>query len=198
MSSNGTARDEPSPHDDTPASKRRRIAFSCYDCRRRKLKCDRLFPSCGRCQKGGHPETCSYDSEAVELGMTQSSRERNSTRDDSTANGQGAPKSAPRLPSVVRSFAADEGEAKYPRLHSEDTTPRLYAQEERIRQLEYRIIGLERATHTTRNPQLTQADLTVHSIPRAAMDEEMMIFRGKNFKTQFYGSSHHTSYLSHV
>lgn len=198
MSSSGTAREERSPHDDTPASKRRRIAFSCLDCRRRKLKCDRLFPSCSRCRKGGHPESCTYDSEAVESAMTQSSGERNRTHDFSTANGHGAPGIDPRLPSVARSFAADEGEEGYSRPHSEDTTTRLNTQEERIRQLEYRIIGLERATHGARSPELIQAELKIYPNPRAAVDKETMIFRGKNFKTQFYGASHHTSYLSHV
>lgn len=198
MSSNDTAREERSPHDDTSASKRRRIAFSCLDCRRRKLKCDRLFPSCSRCRKGGHPESCTYDSEAVESAMTQSSEEKNRTRDFSLTNGHGIPRTVPRLPSVARSFAADEGEERYQRTHSEDTTARLHAQEERIRQLEYRIIGLERATHGTRSPELTQAELNPRLIPRAAVDKEPMIFRGKHFKTQFYGASHHTSYLSHV
>lgn len=198
MSSNGTAQEERSPHDGTPAAKRRRIAFSCLDCRRRKLKCDRIFPSCSRCQKGGHPESCTYDTEAVESTITQSSGERNRTRDFSTTNGHGASRIVPRLPSVARSFAADEGEEAYSRAHPEDTTARLYAQEERIRQLEYRIIGLERVTHGARSPELTQAELKIHSNPRVAVDKETMIFRGKHFKTQFYGASHHTSYLSHV
>ena len=198
MSSNGTGREEPSPHDDSPASKRRRIAFSCLDCRRRKLKCDRLFPSCTRCQKGGHPESCTYDSEAVETALSQSLGDRNPTRDFSAANGLGAPRSVPRLPSVARSFAADEGEGRCPRPRSEDTTARLYAQEERIRQLEYRIIGLERATHGARSPELNQAELKMCAHPRAVEDEETMIFRGKHFKTQFYGASHDMSYLSHV
>ena len=197
MSSNGTGREEPSPHDDSPASKRRRIAFSCLDCRRRKLRCDRIFPSCSRCQKGGHPESCTYDSEAVESALTQSLGERNGTRDFYAANGQGA-RTAPRLPSVARSFAADEGEDRRPQPRSEDTTARLHAQEERIRQLEYRIIGLERATHGAKSPELTKAEPQLYSDPGAAVDEETMIFRGKNFKTQFYGASHNMSYLSHV
>lgn len=198
MSSNGTAPEEPSPHDDTSASKRRRIAFSCLDCRRRKLKCDRLFPSCSRCQKGGYPESCTYDSEAVESAMTQSSGERNTTRDLSTANGHGVSRTVPRLPSVARSFAADEVVERSPRPHSEDTTARLYAQEERIRQLEYRIIGLERATHGARSLELMQAERNPRSDPRAAVEKEPMIFRGKHFKTQFCGASNHASYLSHV
>ena len=190
MSSSGIAREEPSPRDDTSASKRRRIAFSCLDCRRRKLKCDRLLPSCSRCQNGGHPESCTYNSDAVESAIQ--------TRDFSTADGHGAPRTAPRLPSVARSFAADQGQQTRSRPHLDDTTARLYAQEERIRQLEYRIIGLERATHGVRNPEITQVEQKSYSYPRAAVDKETMIFRGKHFKTQFYGASHDHSYLSDV
>lgn len=209
MSSNGTAREEPSPHDDASASKRRRIAFSCLDCRRRKLKCDRLFPSCSRCQKGGHPEACTYDSEAVESGLPQSSGEgKRGTRDLSSGRNIGLSRTIPRLPSVARSFAADEGdEIPLQQQQPEDAPSRLYEQEKRIRQLENRIVGLEKATHgssrpqwprSTRSPDLTQADLKPASEQREAAMKETMIFRGKSFKTQFYGASHHTSALSHV
>ncbi len=198
MSSNGTRREDPSSHDDSPAAKKRRIAFSCLDCRRRKLKCDRIFPSCSRCRTSGHPQSCRYDTEAVESALAQPPGERNHIRDFSIPNGHGPPRTAPRLPSVARSFAVDEGNERCPPPFSEDTTGRLYAQEERIRQLEYRIIGLERAAHGARSPELTQAEVKARSNPRAAVEEEAMIFRGRNFKTQFYGASHDTSYLSHV
>ena len=198
MSSSGTGREEPFPHEDIPAPKRRRIAFSCLDCRRRKLRCDRVFPSCSRCQKGGHPESCTYDSEAVESALTQSSEVGNRARDFSTTNDYGLPRTVPRPPSVVGSLPTDEREGRCPRTQSEDTTARLYAQEERIRQLEYRIIGLEKATHGTTSPERNQAELGLYSNPRAAVDKEAMIFRGKSFKTQFYGASHPTSYLSYV
>ncbi|OJK01963.1 hypothetical protein ASPACDRAFT_40779 [Aspergillus aculeatus ATCC 16872] len=47
------------PSSDKP--KRRRKALSCYACRRRKLKCDREVPACGRCRNGGIAESCSYN-----------------------------------------------------------------------------------------------------------------------------------------
>ena len=198
MSSNGTVPEEPSPHDETSAPKRRRIAFSCLDCRRRKLRCDRLYPACSRCQRAGHPQSCNYDSEAVEFALTHFSEERNRTRDISRANHHATPTTGPRLPSVARSFAADECGEGYPRSQSEDTKARLCAQEERIRQLEYRIIGLEKITHGTRSPERTQAEPRSYANPKVAVDKEAMTFRGKSFKTQFHGASHHTSCLFHV
>ena len=196
MSSNGTTLEEPSPNDDTPATKRRRIAFSCFACRRRKLKCDRIFPSCGRCQKGGHSENCTYDNEAVESSVVQSSGERSRASDLSLLNGHDPRKAVTGHLRVAPSPAVDQGEERSQRLHPEDNAARLYAQEERIRQLECRIIGLEKAVHDVRSPRFSQADLNPSS--GASVDEEAMIFRGKSFKTQFYGASHQTSCLSHV
>lgn len=198
MSSSGTVREEPSPQDDTQAPKRRRIAFSCLDCRRRKLRCDRVFPSCSRCQKSGKPGSCTYDSGAIESAPTHFSEERNRPRDFSTANSYAASRTVPRLPSVAPSFVADDGVERRPRTPSADTTARLYAQDERIRQLEYRIIGLEKAAHAIRSLERTQAEVELYSDSRTVVDKEAMIYRGKSFKTQFYGATHHMSYLSHV
>ncbi len=40
--------------------KRRRLALSCVACRRRKVKCGREMPSCVRCVRGGHGDSCTY------------------------------------------------------------------------------------------------------------------------------------------
>ncbi|KAH8724825.1 hypothetical protein GQ44DRAFT_750068 [Phaeosphaeriaceae sp. PMI808] len=42
--------------------RRQRAILSCTDCRRRKLKCDRLFP-CNRCTKRGIAASCAYGPE---------------------------------------------------------------------------------------------------------------------------------------
>ena len=47
--------------DGQPPRKRQRVRLSCLECRRRKLSCDRAFP-CERCIKSGNPDRCSYDS----------------------------------------------------------------------------------------------------------------------------------------
>lgn len=55
---------ESEAHQDDPQGtrKRKRKTFSCDACRKRKLKCDREFPVCGRCQKSGNAATCVYES----------------------------------------------------------------------------------------------------------------------------------------
>jgi hypothetical protein len=52
--------------DDPPTSeprtrKRRRRTVACLQCRSRKLKCDREYPTCGRCLKGKASSECSYE-----------------------------------------------------------------------------------------------------------------------------------------
>ena len=201
MSSTGTTT-EISPHDETRSAKRRRIAFSCFECRRRKLKCDRLFPSCSRCLKGGSSEGCSYDSEAVESGQKSYV-----TRDLQPGGSTAVTQKITRLPSLARSFIADDGDTYVEQLqHAEDTASRLSAQDERIRQLEYRIIGLEKAARETgiqrlgssNNREPFQTEPTSAPDVRELAKKETMNFRGKSFKTQFFGASHHASCLSHV
>ncbi|KAL5337354.1 hypothetical protein BJX70DRAFT_249488 [Aspergillus crustosus] len=43
------------------ARKRRRRTIACAQCRSRKLKCDREYPTCGRCLKSKTPTSCSYE-----------------------------------------------------------------------------------------------------------------------------------------
>ncbi|KAI9370147.1 hypothetical protein BJX61DRAFT_108083 [Aspergillus egyptiacus] len=41
--------------------KRRRRTIACSQCRSRKLRCDREYPTCGRCLKSKAPTKCSYE-----------------------------------------------------------------------------------------------------------------------------------------
>ncbi|KAE8153974.1 C6 transcription factor [Aspergillus avenaceus] len=41
--------------------KRRRRTMACTQCRSRKLRCDREYPTCGRCQKSKTPIKCTYE-----------------------------------------------------------------------------------------------------------------------------------------
>lgn len=41
--------------------KRKRRTVACTQCRSRKLRCDREYPVCGRCQKSKSPASCTYE-----------------------------------------------------------------------------------------------------------------------------------------
>ena len=203
MSSGDTETRELSPADDASSSKRRRIAFSCFECRRRKLKCDRLFPACGRCRKARKPEACTYDNEAVQSGLRHSSRERTQGE---RRHGLLPSRPQTRLPSVSGNLAADRnGETLVQSRPSEELISKLHMQGRRIQQLENRIMGLEKAFHgNSHGPQYN--DLNLHfsksshetDLEERGVAKETLIFRGKDFKTQFHGSSNYSTYLSLV
>ena len=192
------------PHEGEFPSKRRRIAFSCLDCRRRKLKCDRVYPCCTRCQKSKNLEDCVYDTNAVELGLRQNSRARNEgtqvlfTPTSRTSNGISDPDILPSTPTVPKRGIQKAFEPT----QFNDLVPRLQAQDERIRQLEDRIKGLEDANAAhSQGHSATIGHVCSRSKVPIGIDEpikEAMNFRGKSFKTQFYGATDHSSYLPHV
>lgn len=41
--------------------RRKRQILSCLECKRRKIKCDRQVPTCGKCREVGHADQCKYD-----------------------------------------------------------------------------------------------------------------------------------------
>lgn len=61
MSSNAELPHHDPPSDPPRARKRRRRTMACTQCRSRKLRCDREYPICGRCQKSKNPTQCTYE-----------------------------------------------------------------------------------------------------------------------------------------
>ncbi|KAL4897771.1 hypothetical protein BDV59DRAFT_190611 [Aspergillus ambiguus] len=51
----------PHPQEQPRVRKRRRRTVACTQCRSRKLRCDREYPVCGRCQKSKTPSKCTYE-----------------------------------------------------------------------------------------------------------------------------------------
>lgn len=49
------------PTSEPRTRKRRRRTVACLQCRSRKLKCDREYPTCSRCLKGKNPGECTYE-----------------------------------------------------------------------------------------------------------------------------------------
>jgi hypothetical protein len=56
----GESRERDSPDNNPHPRKRQRVRLSCLECRRRKLSCDRELP-CSRCFQSGTPEKCEYE-----------------------------------------------------------------------------------------------------------------------------------------
>ncbi|KAF2710337.1 hypothetical protein K504DRAFT_377201 [Pleomassaria siparia CBS 279.74] len=150
--SNKSAESRDNSPDGSPekrASKKRKV-LSCYPCRNRKMKCDRIYPVCGRCQKTGRADQCTYDPRLL---------------DDLTLN-DGNVSFAPRENNDVSSDAL---------------ACKVRVQERRLETMERK---LDRNSNV-KDPHLDGFDIQAHE---PIVQEEMM-FRGKGFKTQFYGST---------
>ena len=174
------------------ARKRKRKALSCIDCKRRKLKCDRIYPACGRCVKGGYPQSCQY-----------TSRDGVATADDQD---QSDDEEEHEEPSTAQTKVQEQVETGRKAMKSDDhpidprVTALLRSQEETISQLQNRIVGLERLVNTQHQiPTKFDSPLQTINAPqlwidspaksKGSRDQELMLFRGKGFKTQFYGQT---------
>lgn len=167
--------------------KRRRKVLSCYDCRRRKLQCDRAMPACGRCTKAGQAASCLYLDDPAET----------PTRNLEAAaqlNGETAKRAV--SPPLVRpaQSAAPAG----------DLLSRLEYQDRRIKDLEAALsqAGPGHTQHLRPQKLLLTPD-SINGVETAgatvnATDRETMLLRGKSFKTQFHGISHPGSLLAYI
>ena len=169
-----------------PARKRQRVRLSCLECRRRKLSCDRGFP-CERCIKSGTPDRCSYESRNGEVVNASS----------------GVPPPFAQLD--ARRFGI--GDSLSPR--DSDT---IRQDHDRIRKLELEISQLKNlltkpggsldgsTIAAVSSPGGTQKDETqdpneprpevqecMEAIQMSADQGELRFFRGKNFRTRYFG-----------
>lgn len=173
--------------EETPSSKRRRIALACQACRQRKLKCDRSYPYCGRCKERNRPDRCLYDPGAL-LEMTpqeQAPRILGSANDNITQN-------ATSSVSHTSVAAAHERDQRTEEMQTQITTL-----QRKISSLEHQ---LNFAMPDTRSRSAHQGanDISNGTEGTQLGHSEFKQFKGKSFKTSYYGPSHPTSQLGQV
>lgn len=151
------------------ASKKRKV-LSCYACRNRKMKCDRVYPVCGRCQKMGRADQCTYDPRLLE---------ESHSNDGVHVEGAGA------------SFTLRENVHNTTQVHtsSEELRWKLRVQERRIEMLEQKL--------AVQNKRTGISQYSDHPVEEPEFKEEMM-FRGKGFKTQIHGRTSVMSLIAQV
>lgn len=172
--------------------KRRRKALSCYECRRRKVKCDRGAPSCNRCKETGQDVSCSYTLDPPVYGINEDPAE--SADEQMIDHG--------RRPNITGPTANT----------SDEILSILKQQARKIAQLEDKLArsdkppsrewkGLEQFVA---GPRLSMAE---NSMSRMQIDiqeqehkepETIPVRGGRGFETKFYGASNSTSLISHV
>ena len=157
---------------ETRTSKKRKV-LSCYACRNRKMKCDRVYPVCGRCQKTGRADQCSYDPRLLEEAHVQSGQSLTASVNNTVFTMHGIGSNG--------DYANDET--------SEALRWKLRMQERRIEMLEKQLT----AASSSSDP----LHLKIVPTKESTFAEEMM-FRGKGFKTQFHGTTSVMSIISQV
>jgi hypothetical protein len=180
--------------------KRKRKTLSCYECRRRKLKCDREEPSCSRCRKAGQPELCSYVYDVSSLSASgQPSNPPGLLPPSSSVSQQldPVPHGIPSRSHIVRSSS--------PRVASQflDISGKEYAPsalQAAQNQGTWQLLGhVSLATNGAEARPAISADVTdVAASTQESIPKETVIFRGENFRTQYYGGSNATSSIAHV
>ena len=166
--------------------KRRRKVLSCYDCRRRKLQCDRMMPACGRCVKAGQQSSCVYSEDATDSYFR-------------TPKPPGLEQSGPST--VDPASARSDPDAPH-----NDIPARMKYQERRIQQLEAalaRTTSHRPETVTARQFEVLKLPFTPEFIHDSGFgsninDRETMLLRGRGFETQFSGTTHPLSLIAHV
>lgn len=168
------SRDNSPDHDDGAekrTSKKRKV-LSCYACRSRKMKCDRVYPVCGRCQKTGRSDQCSYDPRLLEEAHVQPGQSLTSGANTVITL---------QNPGLDEEYVKDNA--------SDALRWKLRMQERRIEMLEKKLA----ATSDSGSP----SRLKIASTEETTSVEEML-FRGKGFKTQFHGTTSVMSMISQV
>lgn len=152
--------------------KRRRKVLSCYDCRRRKLQCDRALPACGRCTKAGQASNCLYLEDATDAPL------RDPIQGDTPTSSSG------KLPAFYGHSSRPVGSIA----PSGDLLSRLEYQDGRIKQLES---ALQKAGGQPGKVHLPPTPESIAGGDAAApvQDRETTLLRGKSFKVCAYADS---------
>lgn len=159
--------------------KRRRKVLSCYDCRRRKLQCDRALPACSRCTKAGQAANCLYLEDASDAPI----------RDEPTPN-----RTSGKLPEFYGHSLRPLGAAG----PTGDLLSRLEYQDGRIKQLEAALAQAGQGGSKTSRLPLTPESIAGAADVAPVQDRETTLLRGKSFKTQFHGSTHPGALIARI
>ncbi|KAJ9656321.1 hypothetical protein H2198_005004 [Neophaeococcomyces mojaviensis] len=189
--------------------KRRRIALSCVDCRRRKVKCDRTYPSCVRCQKGGYGDKCVYVTHTGEAFPTPEDERDGGSRAnsaetwadeaekyrESARNHEAAALQRPSNVAVATEIASA------PRSQRSMIEP----DHQKLRTLQGRLMDLETYVHAAGGKPVSSEmhmgignpngpgygrDRNYYSDTYKLEENEKVLLRGQSFKTQYFGPSH--------
>jgi hypothetical protein len=175
--------------DNSRKPRRQRAILSCNDCRRRKLKCDRLSP-CNRCIKGGIADSCAYGSQAYSL-PPEELQERPIKRQR-------------RIHSITNSATVDTFDASESEPDDFDQSRNAQSSsldKEQFDQLECNIARLQQHFPNQAQPPKDQVEFLANSPDLKGVKSStnvMGMLKGRSYGTHFYGPSSASSIAAHV
>ena len=165
----------------TVPRKRKRNVLSCLDCRRRKVRCDHGLPACTRCTQRGVASSCTYE---YSPGDEYGSQGDNATEDVLVTKEP----PEPIIPDKPKDPMATQSQLT--------PTPASLEQKDRIERLENRLKILEAVVaHGNYAPSMAPVSEPQGETPK---QPEANFFKGRGFRTQFYGASCPNSVLVSV
>lgn len=171
----------------TPATrKRKRNVLSCLDCRRRKVKCDHGLPACSKCVLRGVASSCTYDYSVG--GDYELDRDSSLTHTEDVPVSKAAPEP----------LKSEESKALITTQPQAVPISAYLEQKERISDLEDRLQVLEALV--ARGPSAQSSALSSSSQSHSEIPRQLEVnfFKGRGFRTQFYGASCPNSLLTSV
>jgi hypothetical protein len=169
--------------------RRQRAVLSCNDCRRRKLKCDRLSP-CDRCIKGGIASSCAYGPDA-HIHVADEPYEH-------VAKKQRRLSTQPIDSVFPEERASKSGHCEV--VDGEDDTRPGNLAAKRLEQLERDVAHLEQPISKQEEPR-DQAEFLARSPNLKSVSHlttAMGMMKGRSYGTVFYGTSSPMSVVAHV
>lgn len=151
---------------------RQRLRLSCWECRRRKLSCDRGSP-CNRCVKSGTPNRCLYETREVLSPDIDPGRHQSIDERPPLVNSQDASRESDRFRKLEREMSALKN-LLLERAGSERSTGSL---------IDHSPIARSRV----REPNAEESTLPPLMQPQSTTTNELRFFRGKEFKTRSFG-----------
>lgn len=177
--------------------KRRRLALSCVACRRRKVKCDRTFPTCTRCQRGNVScDYVSYTGKSDETIPTPGSEGSSNAHREQSVNSWTEDANIWHSRSKQHANARAQPEAE-PTMHNTSSTGRPSTRS--LLELQERVLELETYVRAAGSRPVSSEKYLGMGHPifpgsspnqGSGQDHERALLRGKGFKTQYFGPSH--------
>jgi hypothetical protein len=168
--------------------RRQRAVLSCNDCRRRKLRCDRVLP-CNRCIKGGIADICAYEPE------THSPTSKNSSQRPLKRRRRSPSQSHPTAGEKARCHLDIPKLFNPPEFLKSDKTA-----EDRVKSLEGQVALLEqqllaRGASDIEGPRIVGTPIEEYSSPPTSLRG---LLKGGHYGSFYHGPSSPVSVIASV